>query len=57
MTFIKQYVALINLDRDLGSKETLPAEYLPAFKSLWKDPGIQQTIVKGNEFALHDNLT
>ncbi|KAI9678038.1 MAG: G-Protein alpha subunit [Caeruleum heppii] len=53
----EQYVALVVLDRDLGSKETLPAEYLIAFKNLWTDAGIQNAIEKGNEFALHDNLT
>ena len=44
-------------ERDIGPNEILPREYLPAFKNLWTDSGIQQTIVKGNEFALHDNLT
>ncbi|KAI9754944.1 MAG: G-Protein alpha subunit [Chaenotheca gracillima] len=53
----EQYVNLIKLDRDLGAKEPLPLEYLPAFKSLWEDAGVKQAITRGNEYALHDNLT
>ncbi|KAI9884543.1 MAG: G-Protein alpha subunit [Watsoniomyces obsoletus] len=53
----EQYVALINLERELGTKESFPQEYLPAFKSLWIDHGVKQAIVKGNEYALHDNLS
>ncbi|KAI9842917.1 MAG: G-Protein alpha subunit [Sclerophora amabilis] len=51
------HISLIKLDRDLGAKEPLPLEYLPAFKSLWVDPGVRQAITRGNEYALHDNLT
>ena len=57
ITFPQQYVNLIKLDRDLGAKEPLPLEYLPAFKSLWEDAGVKQAITRGNEYALHDNLT
>ncbi|KAI9835811.1 MAG: hypothetical protein M1838_005195 [Thelocarpon superellum] len=46
----EKWVPLINLERDIGPNETLPVEYLPAFKSLWKDSGIQKAIVKGNDF-------
>ncbi|KAI9819714.1 MAG: hypothetical protein M1832_003948 [Thelocarpon impressellum] len=53
----QQYISLINNERDINSTDSLPVEYLPAFKSLWTDAGIQQTMIKGNEFALHDNLT
>lgn len=53
---IQQHIALIMVDCDLGPKDALPTEYLGPFKSLWADRGVQRTIEKGNEFALHDNL-
>jgi guanine nucleotide-binding protein subunit alpha len=34
----------------------MPMQYLPCFKALWVDAGVQKAIEKGNEFALHDNL-
>lgn len=34
----------------------MPAEYLSAFKELWRDSGVQQAVGKGHEYALHDNL-
>lgn len=46
----------MNTDRELGVKETFPLHYLPALKGLWVDDGVRQAIVKGNEYALHDNL-
>ncbi|KAI9889231.1 MAG: G-Protein alpha subunit [Vezdaea aestivalis] len=52
----ESYVHLISLEREIGHKEALPLEYLPAFKALWADHGIKQAITKGNEYALHDNL-
>ena len=48
---------LIGIERELGTNDTMPVDYLPAFKSLWADEGVKQAIVKGNEYALHDNLT
>ena len=47
---------LILKERDLGPKDPMPTEYLPAFKSLWTDHGVQQAVSKGHEYALHDNL-
>ena len=35
----------------------MPIDCLHAFKSLWHDEGVQLAIEKGNEYALHDNLT
>lgn len=35
----------------------MPLDCLNAFKSLWEDEGVQLAIRKGNEYALHDNLT
>lgn len=43
-------------DKNLRAFEPIPIEYLQAFKDLWKDPGIQKAIERGNEFALHSNL-
>ncbi len=53
---IQQYINLILVDHDLGPKESMPTQYLPCFKALWVDAGVQKAIEKGNEFALHDNL-
>ena len=53
----QDYIDLILVDRDLGPKEPLPTQYLTCFKALWADGSVQRTIEKGNEFALHDNLT
>ena len=44
------------MDRELGASEFFPREYLPAFRSIWKDSGVQDAVQRGNEFALHDNL-
>lgn len=35
----------------------MPREYLEAFTSLWEDKNVQMAILKGNEYALHDNLS
>lgn len=35
----------------------MPLDCLNAFRSLWRDAGVQKAIQKGNEYALHDNLT
>jgi guanine nucleotide-binding protein subunit alpha, other len=34
----------------------MPVELLPIFTRLWADKGVQSAMLKGNEFALHDNL-
>lgn len=52
----QNYVELIILDRELARGESFPKEYLKAFRSLWADGGVQQAVLRGNEFALHDNL-
>jgi guanine nucleotide-binding protein subunit alpha len=44
-------------EKDLRPYEPIPIEYLKAFKDMWKDPGIQKAIERGNEYALHDNLS
>lgn len=35
----------------------MPEEFLGAFNCLWADKGVQLTILKGNQYALHDNLS
>ncbi|KAF8467287.1 guanine nucleotide binding protein, alpha subunit [Kalaharituber pfeilii] len=52
----EKYVDTIHTDRELGTGEFFPNEYQPAFRSLWLDRGVQETVHRGNEFALHDNL-
>jgi guanine nucleotide-binding protein subunit alpha, other len=34
----------------------MPQQYYQAFSSLWDDKGVQLAMLKGNEYALHDNL-
>lgn len=41
---------------ELSPNEPLPEELLQPLKKLWADPGVQQAVTHGNEFALHDNL-
>ncbi|KAI9747039.1 MAG: G-Protein alpha subunit [Lichina confinis] len=48
-----KYVPLIGIERELGTNDTMPVDYLHAFKSLWADEGVKQAIVKGNDF-FHD---
>ncbi|KAI9717660.1 MAG: hypothetical protein M1812_004605 [Candelaria pacifica] len=52
-----EYAGIILAEPEIGPKQLLPRECLPAFKALWKDAGIVKTIERGNEYALHDNLT
>lgn len=53
----KKHLAHILVDYELSPQERMPVDYLNPVKSLWADSGIQQAIAKGNEYALHDNLT
>lgn len=46
----------VNNDREIGTQDALPQEYKVAFKTLWEDRGVQEAILRGNEYALHDNL-
>lgn len=54
--YSQQHVPMITEEKDLRPFEPIPLEYLKAFKDMWADPGIQKTVERGNEFALHDNL-
>ncbi|KAL9604006.1 MAG: hypothetical protein Q9219_000768 [cf. Caloplaca sp. 3 TL-2023] len=41
---------------DIGADDSFPPQCLPAMKTLWRDPSVQATIKRGNEYALHDNI-
>ena len=51
-----QWAQYVGSDPELSPEEPLPAESLHAFLSLWQDKGVQMAMLKGNEYALHDNL-
>ncbi|EWC43699.1 guanine nucleotide-binding protein alpha-2 subunit [Drechslerella stenobrocha 248] len=53
----EQYVGLIMPQRELSRGEDLPREYIQPLKMLWRDAGVQSAVARGNEFALHDNLS
>lgn len=53
----QKHVALLLEDNEINSQDPLPQEYLEPVKALWNDGGVKQAIEKGNEYALHDNLT
>jgi guanine nucleotide-binding protein subunit alpha len=57
LTHVKRYSELVNAAPDIGTEEPMPEEFLTAFNSLWVDKGVQLTILKGNQYALHDNLS
>ena len=48
--------AIAQVDYEISPNDPLPPEYLDPLKSLWADAGVQKAILKGNEYALHDNL-
>jgi guanine nucleotide-binding protein subunit alpha, other len=48
---------IISADPEIGTEDPMPLDCMHAFKSLWRDRGVQMAIQKGNEYALHDNLT
>ncbi|CAD6499508.1 BgTH12-03620 [Blumeria graminis f. sp. triticale] len=49
------HVPIIKEEKDLLPYEAIPIGYLPAFKALWNDSGLQRALENG-KFALHDNL-
>ena len=53
----KMFEAIIQDQEDIGIDDSFPIECLSAMKGLWADPSVQQTIKRGNEFALHDNIS
>ena len=52
----QRYSEMVNAAPDIGTEEPMPEEFLTAFNCLWADKGVQLTILKGNQYALHDNL-
>jgi guanine nucleotide-binding protein subunit alpha len=54
---LQRYSELVNAAPDIGTEESMPEEFLTAFNCLWADKGVQLTILKGNQYALHDNLS
>ena len=52
----KEHEKVIAAAEDIGPEDQFPQNCLPAMKALWDDPSVQQTIKRGNEFALHDNI-
>ncbi|GIZ40887.1 hypothetical protein CKM354_000420800 [Cercospora kikuchii] len=52
-----RYAEIVAADPDIGPEDPMPLDCLKAFTSLWRDAGVQTAIKKGNEYALHDNLT
>jgi guanine nucleotide-binding protein subunit alpha, other len=48
---------MILIDHEISMNENLPEEYLEPIKTLWADAGVQKAVLKGNEYALHDNLS
>ncbi|OCL01028.1 guanine nucleotide binding protein, alpha subunit [Cenococcum geophilum 1.58] len=52
-----RYAELIAADPEIGLEESMPLDCLAAFNSLWADKGVQLAILKGNQYALHDNLS
>jgi guanine nucleotide-binding protein subunit alpha len=53
---LKRFAEIIAADPEIGTEDSMPLDCMTAFKSLWKDEGVQLAIRKGNEYALHDNL-
>jgi guanine nucleotide-binding protein subunit alpha len=54
---LQGYVNMVIMEREIGRGENFPVEYQAAFESLWSDDGVKYVVQRGNEFALHDNLT
>lgn len=53
----QRHMDQILVEMEISSDGRLPLEYLEPIKALWRDSGVQQAVAKGNEYALHDNLS
>jgi guanine nucleotide-binding protein subunit alpha len=51
-----QWAQYVGADPEISPDEPLPPDSLHAFLDLWHDKGVQMAMLKGNEYALHDNL-
>jgi guanine nucleotide-binding protein subunit alpha len=54
--FPQRHIRLLYEKRNIGPNEDIPEEYYDCFTELWKDDTIQITMLKGHQWALHDNL-
>lgn len=50
-------MAHVLVELEISPQERLPVDYLEPVRSLWADAGVQVAVSKGNEYALHDNLS
>ena len=50
-------MTLIASDLELDVIDSFPHDYLHAFRSLWADEGLQLAVLKGNEYAIDDNVS
>ncbi|PNP57992.1 hypothetical protein THARTR1_02150 [Trichoderma harzianum] len=50
-------MAHILVDNEISPDSGMPEDYLEPIKALWQDSGVLAAVAKGNEYALHDNLT
>jgi guanine nucleotide-binding protein subunit alpha len=51
-----RWAQYVGSDPEISPEEQVPIDSLHAFMSLWQDKGVQMAMLKGNEYALHDNL-
>ncbi|KAF2237963.1 guanine nucleotide binding protein, alpha subunit [Viridothelium virens] len=52
-----KFSEVIPTEPEISIDDPMPMQCLNAFTALWRDQGIQLAIKKGNEYALHDNLS
>lgn len=56
LTVKQRYAQYVSSDPEISPEEGMPPISLDAFVNLWEDRGVQMAMLKGNEYALHDNL-
>ncbi|MCJ1239459.1 hypothetical protein MMC14_007455 [Varicellaria rhodocarpa] len=52
----EKFEAVLLTAEDIGINDPFPIDCLAAMKGLWADGAVQQSIRRGNEYALHDNI-
>lgn len=52
----ENYGEWLNRDPSIEPEQQFPPQSLEVFQSLWEDKGVQLAMLKGHEYALHDNL-
>ncbi|ORY76358.1 guanine nucleotide binding protein alpha subunit [Protomyces lactucae-debilis] len=52
----EDYIDLFLRDYEIERNEPLPAAFYGAMTRMWQDEGIQEVALRGNEYALHDNV-